>query len=94
MRKNSEPIKPPTVRTQRSGSSNNRDNYKKKQTHKTANIKHIKKLETKKEEKGGQDELISNAYKNVINVIANLLDNIKEEKANGKSNLKYIKKQL
>ena len=91
MRKNSEPIKVSALKSQRSGSSYNRNNYKNKQSHKTANIKQIKKLETKKEEKIGQDELISNAYKNVMNVIANLLDNINEEKTNGKSNLQYIK---
>ena len=91
MRKNSEPIKISALKSHRSGSSNNRDNYKKKQSHKTANIIQIKKLETKKEEKRGQDDVISNAYKNVMNVIANLLDNINEEKTNGKSNLQYIR---
>ena len=88
MRKNSETFKLPTIATQRSGSINHRDNYKKRQSHRTANIKHIKKYENKKEKKGGQEKLISNAYKNVINVLANFLDNKKEEKTNRKSNLK------
>jgi len=86
MRKSSDPIQLPTIGTQISSSSNNRENYKKRQF-RTVNIK---KIETEKEEEKGQDELISNAYKNVINVISNLLDNINEEKTNGKSNLKYI----
>ena len=90
MRKYSEPIIQPTVKTQRSASSNNRDNYKKRPSNRSTNIKFINKLGTKKEEERGQDELISNAYKNIMNVLANLLDNIKEEKTNGKSNLKYI----
>ena len=93
MRKNSEPIKLPIMGTQRSISSNNRDNYKKRQSQRADNAKLIKKLENKKVEKGGQKELISNAYKNVIKVIANLLDNINEEKTNGKSNLKYINEE-
>ena len=85
MRKNSEPFKLPTIGTQRSGSSNHRDNNKKRQSHRTANIKHIKKLENKKEKKGGQEKLMSNAYKNVINVLANFLDSKSEEKTNRKS---------
>ena len=42
MRKNSEPIKISAINSHRSISSNNRDNNKKRQSHKTANIKHIK----------------------------------------------------
>ena len=93
MRKNSQPIKLPIMGTQKSISSNNRDNYKKRQSQRADNAKLIKKLENKKVEKGGQKELISNAYKNVIKLIANLLDNINEEKTNGKSNLKYINEE-
>ena len=40
--------------------------------------------------KGQKEEQLSNAYNNVINVIANLLENIEDEITNGKSNLKYI----
>ena len=34
--------------------------------------------------KSKEDKMIRNAYKNVINVITNILDNIEDEKANGK----------
>ncbi len=87
MKKHSEPLKISAIKSQRTVSSNERENHKKQQSHKTINVKHTKKLDSKNEEKEGKDELISNAYKNVINVIANLLDNINEEKTNGKSNL-------
>ena len=90
MKKHSEPLKISAIKSQRTVSSNERENHKKQQSHKTINVKHTKKLDSKNEEKEGKDELISNAYKNVINVIANLLDNINEEKTNGKSNLQYI----
>jgi hypothetical protein len=90
MRKNIDNLKIQEIKIQRSISNNERENHKKEQSQKTVNGKKIKKLSTKNEEKQGQDELISNAYKNVINVIANLLDNINEEKTNGKPNLQYI----
>ena len=90
MRKNSESIKMQEIKVHRSISNNERENLKKEQSQKAVNGKHIKKILTKKEEKHNQDELISDAYKNVINVIANLLDNIKNEKTNGKPNLQYI----
>ena len=35
-------------------------------------------------------EMQSNAYKNIITVISNILDNIEEQKINGKSNLLYV----
>ena len=34
-----------------------------------------------------EDKMLSNAYKNVLNVITNLLDNIEDEKTNGKANM-------
>ena len=91
MRKNSEPLKIHEIKDQRTVSSNERENHKERQSHKTVNEKHVKKLSSKKTEKQGQEKLISNAYKNVINVIGNLLDDINEEKTNGKPSLQYIK---
>lgn len=50
-------------------------------------------LQSKKKEKGLNNDMknkvISNAYKNIINVISNLLDNIEDQKKNGKCNLQY-----
>ena len=37
--------------------------------------------------KDREDNLLSNAYKDVLNVITNLLDNIEDEKTNGKTNM-------
>ena len=37
--------------------------------------------------KDREDKMLSNAYKNVLNVITNLLDNIEDEKTNGKANM-------
>ena len=49
------------------------------------------KTESEKEFKiNPQDEITSNAYKNIITVISNLLDNIEDQKKNGKSNFQYI----
>ena len=90
MRKNSDPLKIQKIKVQRSISANERENHKNEHSQETVNGKHIKKLLTKNEEKQGQDELISDAYKNVINVIGNLLNNINKEKTNGKPNLQYI----
>jgi hypothetical protein len=81
MRKNNKSFKILPIKPQRTFSNNDIDNNKKKQSQKIVKVK---------QEEEGQDELISNAYKNVINVIHNLLDNINEEKTNGKPNLQYI----
>ena len=51
MRKYSEPIIQPTVKTQRSASSNNRDNYKKRPSNRSTNIKFIKNWGLKKRRK-------------------------------------------
>jgi hypothetical protein len=83
MRKNSEPLKFFLNKKQSSASSNEKGIYK--QSQKTAKINI-----NKNEPKGGRDDTISNAYKNVIKVIENLLDNINDEKTDGKSNLQYI----
>ena len=64
-----------TLNTQDSEKSKKRKsiktNYKKKDTDK----------------KDREDKLLSNAYKNVLNVLTNLLDNIEDEKMNGKTNM-------
>lgn len=46
--------------------------------------KSITKKETSKRER--EDKVLNNAYKNVIDVLNNLLDNIEDEKTNGKAN--------
>ena len=59
MRKNTESFKKLPIKPQRTVSINGRENNKKQQFQNIVNLK---------QEKEGQDELISNAYKNVINV--------------------------
>ena len=44
----------------------------------------LKNKNTLKKER--EEKVLRNAYKNVINVITNLLDNIEDEKTNGKVN--------
>ena len=83
MRKNSEPLKIFLNKKKSSNSFNEKDNNK--QSQKTVKLKI-----NKNQQKGGRDDIISNAYKNVIKVIENLLDNINDEKKDGKSNLHYI----
>ena len=41
--------------------------------------------------KDREEKILTNAYKNIINVITNLLDNIEDEKNNGKSNNLQVK---
>ena len=57
MKKHSEPLKISAIKSQRTVSSNERENHKKQQSHKTINVKHTKKLDSKNEEKEGKDEL-------------------------------------
>ena len=64
----------------------NKMNYNGK-SQKSLNVSFNRSFENREGKKGEQ---LSNAYNNVINVIANLLENIEDEMANGKSNLKYI----
>ena len=83
MRKNSEPLKFFLNIKQSSSLSNEPTNDKQSQ-------KTVKNKINQNEQKVERDDLISNAYKNVIKVIENLLGNINDEKTDGKSNLQYI----
>ena len=53
---------------------------------KSTKINYRKKDSIKKDR---EYKLLSNAYKNVLNVITNLLDNIEDEKTNGKTNMLF-----
>ena len=68
----------------------NQKNYNEK-SQRSLNVSFNRSFENREGQyKGKKGEQLSNAYNNVINVIANLLENIEDEMANGKSNLKYI----
>ena len=55
------------------------------------NLKILYKIDKEKEIiRENRKEMQSNAYKNIITVISNILDNIEEQKINGKSNLLYV----
>lgn len=66
--------------------------YKENEKHIIGKSQKDLKIHKKKSEeiKEGNNKKLSIAYKNVIKVISNLLDNIEDEITNGKSNLKYI----
>ena len=61
---------------------NTKEKDKKKYRNSIQNLYSKKNIEKKDKE----DNILSKAYKNVLNVITNLLDNIEDEKSNGKMN--------